>query len=449
MALDAVTYAAAKNAAIRYTDIKVAEIPSGYTYKGKVATATDLPLSGNAKGDMWIANDTGHEYVWSIDATSGTIDNWVDKSKDLDNKIDAPLISSNNDALIYDEQNDQWLASSLKSVNGQSLLGSGDIEAGKTYYAGNNVTINENNTISAKDTTYSAGANVTIDANNVITSKDTTYSAGNNITINDNNVISAKVESFDDKTLIKETDDKYQTAIGGWKETVPAPVTNLFIDTKGNGLPTYIDAGKYEVGWDYNTTITSLITGQTATINAKFTVLGTTFNNSAVLTKSASIPANWESADLTIGTNTFKIRVYDGYVGINQGGIALISNDPSLDLSASVMESFALVTGSASVVYHPIDNKFLKVDNSLTVNNNNELKVNTDTIQDKLTAGTNVQINGSTISAKDTTYAAGANITITIPTNDNTPIISATDTTYTAGTHVTITDEVITADDNL
>jgi len=70
----------------------------------------------------------------------------------------------------------------LKTVNGQNLLGSGDIEAGKTYYAGSNVTISSDNTINAKDTTYSAGSNITIDSNNEI---------------------SAQVESFDDKTLIK------------------------------------------------------------------------------------------------------------------------------------------------------------------------------------------------------------------------------------------------------
>lgn len=54
------------------------------------------------------------------------------------------------------------------------------------------------------------------------------------------------------------------------------------------------------------------------------------------------------------------------------------------------------------------------------------------TYQPKLTAGTNISINGNTISATDTTYTAGDNITITGNT------ISAIDTTYTAGSGISI-----------
>ena len=53
--------------------------------------------------------------------------------------------------------------------------------------------------------------------------------------------------------------------------------------------------------------------------------------------------------------------------------------------------------------------------------------------QDALSAGTNITISGTTISAKDTTYSAGANIQI-----DSANTISATDTTYTAGENVEI-----------
>lgn len=51
--------------------------------------------------------------------------------------------------------------------------------------------------------------------------------------------------------------------------------------------------------------------------------------------------------------------------------------------------------------------------------------------QDKLTAGANITITGSTVSATDTTYTAGTNITITGTT------ISATDTTYSDATTAT------------
>ena len=49
------------------------------------------------------------------------------------------------------------------TINGKSY----DIKAGKTYKAGENVTIADDGTISATDTTYSAGDNVTIDKNTI------------------------------------------------------------------------------------------------------------------------------------------------------------------------------------------------------------------------------------------------------------------------------------------
>lgn len=59
------------------------------------------------------------------------------------------------------------------------------------------------------------------------------------------------------------------------------------------------------------------------------------------------------------------------------------------------------------------------------------------------TAGNNIQISGSTISATDTKYTAGTNISIS-----NSNVISATDTKYTAGTNVSISSgNVISATD--
>ena len=60
--------------------------------------------------------------------------------------------------------------------------------------------------------------------------------------------------------------------------------------------------------------------------------------------------------------------------------------------------------------------------------------------QDTLTAGSNIQISNNVISATDTTYTAGTNVSIS---SQN--VISATDTTYTAGTGISITDGVISS----
>lgn len=65
------------------------------------------------------------------------------------------------------------------------------ISFGKSYTAGDNITISEQGVISATDTTYTAGDNIQISNENVITATDTTYSAGDNVQINGNNVISA------------------------------------------------------------------------------------------------------------------------------------------------------------------------------------------------------------------------------------------------------------------
>lgn len=62
-------------------------------------------------------------------------------------------------------------------------------------------------------------------------------------------------------------------------------------------------------------------------------------------------------------------------------------------------------------------------------------------MQEKLTAGSNVQINNNVISATDTTYTAGTNVSI-----NSSNVISATDTTYSAGSGITLTGTTFSAD---
>lgn len=96
-----------------------------------------------------------------------------------------------------------------------------------------------------------------------------------------------------------------------------------------------------------------------------------------------------------------------------------------------------------------------------------EFSVDTSVVQEKLTAGSNVQINGSTISATDTTYTAGTGLNLNgtqfsvdtttiqpkltagnnVQIDQSTNTISATDTTYTAGTNVQINGTTISATD--
>jgi len=54
------------------------------TFKEGVASQANLPITGNAKDDARIANDTGHLYVWSIVASSGSLSDWTDQGDIID-----------------------------------------------------------------------------------------------------------------------------------------------------------------------------------------------------------------------------------------------------------------------------------------------------------------------------------------------------------------------------
>lgn len=53
-------------------------------FKEGVDTYNSLPITNNTRNEARIANDTGHLYVWSIEASSGDISNWVDQGDIID-----------------------------------------------------------------------------------------------------------------------------------------------------------------------------------------------------------------------------------------------------------------------------------------------------------------------------------------------------------------------------
>lgn len=72
-------------------------------FKSGVTEYNNLPLTGNAKGDARIANDTGHLYVWSIDATSGVLTDWIDSGDMVDVTWDS--ISGKPSSAVADIDN--------------------------------------------------------------------------------------------------------------------------------------------------------------------------------------------------------------------------------------------------------------------------------------------------------------------------------------------------------
>lgn len=60
MAFDPVTMAVLED----MIDEAVGNLEPGYTYKGSVAAVSNLPSSGNTKGDLWQVREDGSEWVW-------------------------------------------------------------------------------------------------------------------------------------------------------------------------------------------------------------------------------------------------------------------------------------------------------------------------------------------------------------------------------------------------
>lgn len=119
--------------------------------------------------------------------------------------------------------------SNRPKYNGSEMTGSTDIPEVKSYTAGTNVSISEQNVISASDTTYTAGTGLTLTGTQFsadtsvlatqtdLSSKQNTLTAGSNITISDN--------------TISATDTTYSNFTGtdgtaaGTAGLVPAPAT--------------------------------------------------------------------------------------------------------------------------------------------------------------------------------------------------------------------------------
>jgi len=69
-------------------------------FKAAVATQASLPLISNAKGDARIANDTGVLWVWSLDAATGLLTDWVSAGDIVD--IDWSVITNKPSSSVAD-----------------------------------------------------------------------------------------------------------------------------------------------------------------------------------------------------------------------------------------------------------------------------------------------------------------------------------------------------------
>jgi len=273
-----------------------------------------------------------------------------------------------------------------------------NIDVQKSLTAGDNIQIN-GSTISATDTKYTAGTNVQISQQNVISATDTKYTAGNGLNLNgtefsaDTTVLQTKLTAGDNvqinNNVISATDTKYTAG-----SNVQINSSNVIsaTDTKytaGNGLS--LTGTEFAV--DTSVVQEKLTPGSNVQINGNtISATDTKYTAGSNVQISSGNVISATDTKYTAGTN----------VQINS------SNQISATDTTYSAGSGLTLTGTT-----------FAADKSV--------------MQEKLTAGTNVQINNNVISATDTTYSAGTNISI-----DANNVISATDTTYTAGDGISI-----------
>lgn len=363
-------------------------------------------------------------------------------------------INEDIDELEVGKQNKLVSGTNIKTINNQSVLGSGDIhiEGASDNYedlnnlpkvnnttlignktsadlglqpaltAGDNITI-ENNVISAevpslawgsmtgdiadqtdlqsaldnKQNVITAGNNLSF-SGNTLNAVDTTYTAGTNITIDSNNVISATAPSSAWGSMtgyIFDQTDLFEALKGKQGEL-----------TAGNNItiakPTFkITYSGSRMGVIMNAIIGepldglprgSSSTGHKLTI-ADRSVLGTVHTIESGIGYDTLIP-------LKAGTTT----VQYGIPGSTQEEISF-TLEP-------LLRSYVISAAALSPTWGSITGN---------LSNQPDLQNALDDKQNTITAGTNLSFNGDTLNAVDTTYTAGTNITI-----DSNNVISAT-----------------------
>ena len=388
-----------------------------------VATQTDLAGKQNAltagsnitiTGDTISATDTTYQAGSGIDITGTTI------SADTTVLATQQDLSSKQDALT----------------------------------AGSNITIN-NNVISATDTTYSAGTNVQINGT-TISATDTTYTAGNGLSL------SGTEFAADTTVLATQQDLSAKEDVANKAQTLDPTSSTEYPSSEATANFVNSSIATSTANFLGNYTLTELSLTYPAT-NAQIAAaldlhqwpVGVTPTNNDYVYVEIQNP---QTTGIDDEVRRFKFN-----------GATWLYEYTLNNSSFTAAEKDAIDSGINSTKVSTYDNHVSDTDIHVTVAD----KTAWNSKQDALTAGTNVQINGTTISATDTTYTAGSGLTLTgtefsadttvlatqtdlsskqdtltagtnVQINNN--VISATDTTYSAGTGIDITGTTISAD---
>jgi hypothetical protein len=108
------------------------DLSTVFKYKGSVASFANLPTSNRSTGDTWNTNDNGKNYAWSgtaWDDLGGTIDLSAYYTKaQIDALIANYYTKAQADTLLNAKQEKLVSGTNVKTINGQSILGPGNIE---------------------------------------------------------------------------------------------------------------------------------------------------------------------------------------------------------------------------------------------------------------------------------------------------------------------------------
>lgn len=398
----------------------------------------DAVLQGNIDAEARARGEADQE-IWqeinTIEAASDVVD-VVGTYAELQQYDTSKLHDKDLIKVLADETHDDAITYYRWSTTSETFSYVG---AEGPYYT----TAETDTLLSGKQDKLTAGANITISAQNEISATDTTYTAGTNVQISSGNVISATDTTYTHFTGATASTD-------GVQGLVPGPLAgdeNKVL--KGDGT------------W-------GTVQGAANTIF---------YMNSS---ESGSTRHIYKSPDMT-GLASSK-DIFDA----NELGQVILRISTSVtpdQYSDCYLQNAYKATGDYQLLF--LDEKTYRSFDTTNITDTT-FYYGSRVLQSELTAGTNIQINGTTISATDTTYsnfvgstgsadgAAGlvpqpliadtgkflkgdgtwgtpADTTYTAGTNVNISaqnVISATDTTYTAGANVQISAQnVISATD--
>lgn len=347
--------------------------------------------------------------------------------------------------------------------------------------AGDNISIN-NNTISATDTTYSAGAGLELTGTEF--SIDNTVALKTDLPTVNNATLTIQKNGTDVATFTANSASNVSANI-----TVPTDNAQL---NNGAGYQTASDVQTAIAGKQNTLTAGNNIQINNDTISATNTtysagnglnLTGTVFSaDTSVLATQQELSAKQDA--LTAGTNitisndviSATDTTYSNFTGATSstaGAAGLVpapvAGDDGKFLSGNgswtAIEPYVMPIASSSTLggikvgtnlsINPTTGVLAAVDSTYSAGTGLNLtgstfSVDTTAIQEKLTAGSNVQINGTTISATDTKYSAGTGLymTGTVIYANTDYLATQTDLsgkqdTLTAGDGISITSNVI------